>query len=212
MPRCTGCAAFTPEAPRRKPTGADGSAFEGAELLGVEAAAQLHAFAQDTVHAWARGGALPRPPDHPELMALAGAFVTLHRAGALRGCIGHIENDLSIREAAGRMAVAAARDDPRFPPLGAGELEWLTVEVTVLMPPLPTRPDEVVPGRDGVIVRRAGRLGVLLPQVAAEMGWGRVELLDGVCRKAGLAAVSWRDAGTEILTFRAQVIAERDAP
>jgi hypothetical protein len=178
----------------------------GGTVLDPAAAVALHAFAQATVRAWARGEPLPPVPDHPALQRHTGAFVSLHRDGALRGCIGHLEDDLSLAEVTGRMAVAAARADPRFAPVDRRELEGLTVEISVLSPPELATPEEVMPGRDGVLVRRGGRQGLLLPQVAPEMGWGRLDLLEGVCRKAGLARGAWRDPATELLTFKAQVI------
>lgn len=185
----------------------DAGAVAGeAPPLDPEAAARLQGFARDTVFAWVRGEELPPLPDDPGLQARAGAFVSLHRGGALRGCLGHLEDDLSVAEVTARMAVSAACDDPRFPPVAPGELDGLTVEVSVLTPPQRARPEDVVPGRDGVIVRLAGCQGVLLPQVATEMGWGHVDLLDAVCHKAGLPKSAWRDQGTELLTFRAQVI------
>jgi AmmeMemoRadiSam system protein A len=104
------------------------------------------------------------------------------------------------------MAVAAARDDPRFPPLGADELDDLEIEVSVLTPLVRAQAADVVPGRDGVMVGRGGRSGVLLPQVAAHHGWDRERLLSEVCRKAGLPRDAWREEGTELQVFQAQVI------
>lgn len=139
-----------------------------------------------------------------------GAFVSLHLRGELRGCIGHLVSSRPLGEVVRDMAVAAARDDPRFPPLRAEELEGLDVEVSVLTTPVPARAEDVEPGRHGLIVRRGGYQGVLLPQVATEQGWDRDTFLAMTCRKAGLPALAWREPRTELLVFEAQVI--RDEP
>jgi AmmeMemoRadiSam system protein A len=157
------------------------------------------------VVAWARGEELPPRPDIPDLPR-AGVFVTLYRRGELRGCIGHLEGSRPLVELVQDMAVAAARDDPRFPVVAADELDDITVEVSFMTPPVPARPEEVVPGRHGVIVRRGRSQGVLLPKVAAEMGWSREQLLEGVCRKAGLPTGAWREAPTRLEVFEAQVV------
>ena len=133
-------------------------------------------------------------------------FVTIYCHGELRGCLGNLEGARPVAELVQQMAVAAARDDPRFPPLTAAELDDVTVEVSLLTEPVPARAEDVVAGRHGVIVRRGRMQGVLLPKVAVEMGWGREQLLAGVCRKAGLPKHAWRESGTQLLVFEAQVI------
>jgi len=160
------------------------------------------------VAALARGEALPVPGADP--VRGRGAFVSLHRHGELRGCIGHLVSDRPLAEVVRDMAVAAARDDPRFPPLRADELEGLNVEVSVLTPPVSARAEDVEPGRHGLIVRRGASQGVLLPQVAVEQGWDRETFLAMTCRKAGLPPEAWRDARTDLRVFEAQVI--RDDP
>jgi len=162
------------------------------------------------VTAWVHGRRVNAPPVLGDLPR-CGAFVSLHRHGALRGCIGHVEGDRPLAELVGEMAVAAASQDPRFPPVSEDELDGLTVEVSILSPPVPARPEAVVPGEHGVILRRGGRMGVFLPQVATEQGWDRPTLLAMLCRKAGLPEDSWRDPGVRLEVFRAQVVHE-DAP
>jgi len=147
-----------------------------------------------------------------------GVFVTLkrHPSGDLRGCIGYPLPVFPLGEAIPRAALAAAVDDPRFPPVLAGELERITIEVSVLTVPEPiraTRPDEIVRavevGRDGLIVEGLGSSGLLLPQVAPEQGWGPEELLDGTCEKAGLSAGAWRDLRVRVKRFEAEIFTER---
>lgn len=187
----------------------DGPVVAEPALLSPSALDALLALARATVEAAVRGGRLPPLPGLPELEEARGVFVSLHRKGALRGCLGHMEPDLAVAEAVRRMAVASTRDDPRFPPVEPDELAGLEVEVSVLSPSVRIRPEDVVPGRDGLIVQRGPRMGVLLPQVAVEQRWDRVAFLRGVCRKAGLPVESWRDAATELYAFRAQVVPAR---
>lgn len=140
-----------------------------------------------------------------------GAFVTLHRDGELRGCIGHMAEDTPLCEVVVDMALAAAFQDHRFPPLAAAELPRCTVEISALTPLRPVRaPDDIVVGRDGVVLRKAGRSAVFLPQVATEQGWDRDTLLAQLARKAGLPPDAWR-AGAEFLTFQAEVFGEAPA-
>lgn len=110
------------------------------------------------------------------------------------------------------MAIAAAQDDPRFAPVESGELADLTVEISVLSEParsvLPVDPARIVVGRDGVLVRRGGHAGLLLPQVAVEHRWDSEALLAGACRKADLPPAAWREPGTEVFTFQADVFGE----
>jgi uncharacterized protein (TIGR00296 family) len=146
-----------------------------------------------------------------------GAFVTLRRypSGALRGCIGFPRGTLPLRRAVPEAALAAARDDPRFRPVGPEELGAVTVEVSILSPPEPLpegspadRLAAVRVGRDGLIVEGFGTSGLLLPQVAPEQGWDAEALLDGTCEKAGLPPGSWRDRRVRVYRFRADVCAE----
>ena len=110
-----------------------------------------------------------------------------------------------------RMAVSAATADPRFPPVAPEELCELRIEISVLSEPMRVDPPDaarVQPGRDGVIVRRSGRQGLLLPQVATEFDWGPEALLAAACRKAGLAAEAWREAESELYVFQADIFGE----
>ena len=157
--------------------------------------------------AWVRGERVPAPPALHGLPR-CGVFVSLHRHGALRGCIGHVVGDQPLGVLVGEMALAAAREDPRFPPLAADELPDLELELSLLSPPREARPDEVVPGTHGVVLRQRGRLGVFLPQVAAEQHWDRDTLLAELSRKAGLPPDAWRDPSSRLEVFTAQRVGE----
>jgi AmmeMemoRadiSam system protein A len=148
--------------------------------------------------------------DDPVFHEKLGAFVTLHRDGDLRGCIGIIEPVLPLVQTIREMAVSAAFRDPRFSPLQAREFSLIDIEISVLSP-ISVIQDEkdVVVGRDGLIISRGGRRGLLLPQVATEYGWDAVTFLQHTCHKAGLAADAWHEQGTVIERFSAVVFGEK---
>jgi AmmeMemoRadiSam system protein A len=139
-------------------------------------------------------------------------FVTITARGALRGCIGHIAADRELGAVVRDMTVAAARDDPRFPPVEPDELPDLALEISVLTEAAPVVPPvdpaRIAVGRDGVMVRRGRNAALLLPQVARDHQWGVDALLAATCRKAGLPAEAWREPGTELFTFQADVFGE----
>ena len=139
-----------------------------------------------------------------------GVFVTLHRRGALRGCIGYIEGFKPLQQAVGEMARAAAFGDPRFDPVSAAELAELDVEISVLTP-LRRMADrsEIKIGEHGLYIRKGPRSGLLLPQVATDYNWDRYEFLDQTCRKAGLPAGAWKEGAT-IYIFSAQIFNESE--
>ena len=152
---------------------------------------------------------VPAPFASEALAATCGAFVTLHKGGRLRGCIGHLSSDRPLTETVSEVAVSSAFDDPRFPPVTEEEAPRLSIEISVLSPFREiSDPREVVVGTHGILMRRGGRSGLLLPQVATEQGWDREEFLDHTCLKAGLPMGSWRESGTHIEVFSAFVFGE----
>jgi AmmeMemoRadiSam system protein B/AmmeMemoRadiSam system protein A len=137
-----------------------------------------------------------------------GAFVTLTKAGDLRGCIGFIQPVLPLGRAVIRTAIYAATEDPRFPPLTASELKGLRVEISVLTPAREiTDPRLVKVGTHGLIVEKDGYSGVLLPQVPVEFGWDRETFLGEACLKAGLPRDAWKH-GAKLSVFEAIVFHE----
>lgn len=135
-----------------------------------------------------------------------GSFVTLNEGGALRGCIGTIIAREPLYLNVWNMARAAAFNDPRFPPLQAGEWGQVKMEISVL--DQPTRcpdVDQIVIGRDGLILSYQGRSGVFLPQVPVEQGWNLDQYLNNLCFKAGVPAGSWNRPGAEIFWYQALV-------
>jgi AmmeMemoRadiSam system protein A len=138
-----------------------------------------------------------------------GAFVTLHKHGKLRGCIGRVAAIAPLDETVREMAMAAALQDPRFAPVEPAELELLALEISVLSPMREVGPHEVVVGRDGMMISHNGRRGLLLPQVAVHWRWSREMFLAQTCMKAGLPPDQWM-RGAKIETFTAEVFAEQE--
>lgn len=142
-----------------------------------------------------------------EFPEASGAFVTLKRGGRLRGCIGTLHCERPLPEEVRRVAVSAAREDPRFSPLTAAELQDLEIEVSVLGPlePIdPSDPSAFEIGRHGLVAEQGRRRGLLLPQVATEWNWDRETFLAQTCAKAGLPLDAWR-RGATIYRFEAVV-------
>jgi len=165
-----------------------------------EAIAAFVGAAPAAVHAHA--GVLARP---------GGAFVTLHKGGELRGCIGHIGSTEPLGSVVPRCAVSASSSDPRFPPLAPDELEAIDIEISLLGPLEPIAgPQDIVVGRHGLIVERGRHRGLLLPQVAEEWHWDADSFLAHTCEKAGLPRDAWKK-DAEIWRFEAEVFGEGGA-
>jgi len=135
----------------------------------------------------------------------AGAFVSFHSGGELRGCIGYLEAGPPLGDVVPRCAVAAATDDPRFEPVRPGELDGCVIEISVLGPIAPvTDTAGIVVGRHGLVVEDGWRRGLLLPQVAVEHHWDRDTFLARTCGKAGLPPDAWK-RGARVSLFEAEV-------
>ena len=186
---------------------------EAADPVGALDAADkalLLRLARETVTRFLKTGTVPLPRGgSARLLRESGAFVTLKSHGELRGCIGRIQPDGPLIRLVGSLALESAFRDSRFKPVSVGELQDIAIEVSVLTPLAPVAsPDDVKPGRDGVVLRVGDRSAVFLPQVATEQGWNRTELLDNLALKAGLSPGAWRDRRAALLTFRADVFDE----
>ena len=145
-------------------------------------------LARRSVEAWVRKRQVIRPPEAltPEMAERAGTFVSLHRHGQLRGCIGTIEPvHANVAQEIIENAIAAATHDWRFSPVEPEELDDLDVKVDVLTPPEPIAgPEELEPRRYGVIVQSGSRRGLLLPDLE---GVDTVEYQVDIARqKAGI--------------------------
>jgi uncharacterized protein len=163
----------------------------------------------------------PSPKELARFPGERGVFVTLLSTEGggrtLRGCIGFPYPVMQLGEAVAEAAVAAASEDPRFPPLQPSELSRTAIEVSVLTVPAeincPDRrelPGKVTIGKDGLIASSGRFSGLLLPQVAVEYRMGPDEFLSNACVKAGLDPEAWLDPAVHILSFQADVFAEDD--
>ncbi|HSR13350.1 MAG TPA: AmmeMemoRadiSam system protein A, partial [Thermodesulfobacteriota bacterium] len=122
------------------------------------------------------------------------------------GCIGTIQPSKPLYQVIGDMAAAAAFEDSRFEPLGAGELKDLDIEISVLTPLERMKdPGEIEIGKHGLYVKKGFYSGLLLPQVATDFKWDRETFLEETCRKAGLPKDAWKGKGTEIYLFSADI-------
>ena len=168
----------------------------------------LLGLARRSLEASVRGEKRTRPPEvPPRLESPAGAFVTLHEKGHLRGCIGYIQATHPLVRTVMEAAEAAALHDPRFPPVQPAELPDVKLEISVLSPFRAVRPEEIQVGVHGLMITQLHARGLLLPQVALEHHWDRERFLEETCRKAGLPADAWR-SGATIEAFTAEVFGE----
>ncbi len=192
--------------------GRDAPPDEQVKSLSVTEKKELLMIARNSIASFVRTGKAPQvTTKDPRLNEVEGAFVTIRKAGALRGCIGNIIGQQPLYETVRDMAVAASSQDPRFTPVTAQELKDIDVEVSVLSKPRRVKDaSEIQLHKHGVIVSQGFRQGVFLPQVADETGWNKEEFLSELCaQKAGLPADAWKDPNTALYVFTADVFSEK---
>lgn len=167
-------------------------------------------FAREVIARAAHGAATEQPPPPTDSRPHGGVFVTLHKFGRLRGCMGTLDSQASLADAIRHAAFCAATQDPRFQPVAPAELSDLEIEVSILSDPQPMGDlASLQIGQHGVLVRRGLQRGLFLPQVALEHHFDKETFLSRCCaEKAGLAADAWRDPTTEVLLFTTEVLRE----
>jgi len=173
---------------------------------------ELLRIAREVLAAHLNGGD-PRPihSDLPNLLHRLGAFVSLHKQGELRGCIGHLVPDQPLFQIVKIAAISAATQDFRFSPLRLEEMAEIDIEISVLSPFREVKDlQEIHVGRHGLMVSQAQHRGLLLPQVAIEYSWNRETFLSHTCLKAGLPPDAWMSESVKIEVFSAQVFGERE--
>jgi len=181
------------------------SPHDRADLLDIAKRSVETAVKQHKLYDLPGGGAAG-----PESFRQArGAFVTLKEHGELRGCIGYITPVKSLVETVRDVAAFAAVEDRRFQPVSQGELGLLEYEISVLSPlRRVTDVKQIKVGRDGLLIKKGGSEGVLLPQVPTEQRWDRATFLQQVCLKAGLPPSAWQDDDSDLFMFSALVFGE----
>ena len=188
-------------------------ANEEGDMLTKEEKEKLLKLARESITYYLRHGKrLFVEEKDPILCEERGVFVTLHKNGQLRGCIGNMKGKgplyLTIRD----MAVEAAIGDPRFPAVELDEMKDIDIEISVLSPIEKIGdPEKIEMGKHGVIVRDGLRSGVYLPQVATETGWTREEFMSSLCgQKAGMDSNAWKTGECDIYVFTAEVFGEKE--
>lgn len=153
------------------------------------------------------------PPSYTDcsetLLKNAGAFVTLHKFGELRGCIGYVEAVKPLIETIIEVAPKSALDDPRFMAVSEDEIEDLQIEISVLTPMKEIKDvNEIEVGEHGIMMEKGYNRGLLLPQVATEYNWDRETFLNQTARKAGLPYNEWKKGDVRIFIFSAEIFNE----
>ncbi|MCB9757472.1 MAG: AmmeMemoRadiSam system protein B [Candidatus Omnitrophica bacterium] len=182
-------------------------------VLNLEQKKQLLTLARQTIENYVTEHKVKNIQiDDARLSYPQGAFVTIHKNGQLRGCIGHIVSDEPLQKTVRDMAIAAATQDPRFSAVRAEELKSIDLEISVLSRPWRIKDiGEIQMGVHGVIISKGRAHGVFLPQVATETQWSKEKFLSELCsQKANLPANCWQDPATHIEIFTADVFGERE--
>jgi uncharacterized protein len=184
------------------------SLIEGAELVRLARVA-VEKYLQESI--------IIKSEKH--MLEKAGVFVTLNYVTSskkeyLRGCIGFPLPEKPLYQGVVEAAIAAATEDPRFPPLDRQELNNIVFEVSVLTSPqqISVSPaeygKEIEIGRDGLILHWRFGSGLLLPQVPVELKWNVEEYLANICYKAGAPPDVWLDPSSKLYRFQAVVFKE----
>ena len=157
-------------------------------------------LAKETVESYIGEGKTPQPGElTPEMRERAGVFVSLHKHGQLRGCIGTFEpKEKNVAEEIIANAISSSTGDPRFPPVTVSELDDLEYSVDILTKPEPVIDmNQLDHKKYGVIVESGWKKGLLLPDLE---GVDSVEEQIAICRlKAGI------QAGEPVKLYRFQV-------
>jgi AmmeMemoRadiSam system protein B/AmmeMemoRadiSam system protein A len=188
------------------------------ETLPAQDREALLRLARTTIEArLVEGAEVDRPRQvSPVFNEMRGCFVTLHKQGQLRGCIGTIEPTCSLIECVERNAKNAAFSDPRFPALSEKELKEIDVEISVLSVPEALRfkdgedlKGQLEPNVHGVILSRGMHRSTFLPQVWKQLP-EKEKFLEHLCLKGGMSATAWQEPKTKVEVYTAEVFGELD--
>lgn len=186
-------------------------------LISLIEGADLIRLARTAVEKYLQESVIIKPDQ--DVLDKAGIFVTLNylttsKEEQLRGCIGFPLPEKKLYESVIEAAIAAATQDPRFPPVHTQELDNIIFEISILTPPeeIKAKPAdyeyEIKLGRDGLILHCRFGSGLLLPQVPVELKWDVEEYLANICYKAGAPSDAWLDPTSKLYKFQAIVFKE----
>ncbi|MBF0211039.1 MAG: AmmeMemoRadiSam system protein A [Desulfamplus sp.] len=143
-----------------------------------------------------------------------GTFVTIHINKKLRGCIGSLETQESVKEGIKENAISAAFHDPRFPPLTQEEFDKSHLEISILSKPVKLKYSnsddllsKLIPKVHGVIIKKGGARATFLPQVWQQLH-DKESFLSNLCRKAGLSSDDWKSGALDVMTYTVQYFEE----
>ncbi len=153
---------------------------------------------------------IPLDPPTDHFAQPRGAFSSLYLRGELRGCVGYVLAVSPVYRAVADTARAAAFEDTRFHPVTLPEARDLEIELSILSAPQPIAAETIEIGRHGLLITKAGRRGLLLPQVPTERNWDRKTFLEQTCRKAGLPVDAWQNGAT-IEAFTAEIFRDKES-
>jgi hypothetical protein len=180
-------------------------------LLTNDEKTKLLSIARNTIQEYVSTGKvskLDKKDYEGNLSRNCGAFVTLHKHGKLRGCIGHFGEDIPLYEVIQMMSIASASKDYRFPKVSFEEFDSIEIEISVLTPMRKIKSnDEIQLGKHGIYIKSGSKGGTFLPQVANDTGWSLDEFL-GHCSqdKVGIGWDGWKKA--DIYIYEAIVFSE----
>jgi uncharacterized protein len=184
-------------------------------MLSIDQGKNAIDFSRDVLSATVNNNPIPKRPLPAIFEEFHGVFTTLHTypSHLLRGCIGIPEPVMRLKEALIESAQSVTRD-PRFPMLKSSELDHIIVEITILTKPeiIDAKKEDllenIVVGRDGLIIEQGFFKGLLLPQVPVEQNWDKKTFVEHTCLKAGLPSDAWMDEKTIIKKFTGQIFSE----
>ena len=158
------------------------------------------------------GNLIQFPTEIPELLEMRAVFVTLRNRdhGDLRGCLGQSKPRYPLIEAVAKTVISSAVDDTRFPSLTLDELPDLFIEINVLSPLAPSKPEDVKIGKHGLMINKGSKGAIFLPEVAVSNGWDLHTFLEELCRKANLSEGSWHDCEAELYVFESEAWDENE--
>ncbi|MDF1592575.1 MAG: AmmeMemoRadiSam system protein A [Desulfobacterales bacterium] len=160
-----------------------------------------------------------KPKDiSPLLKEKRGCFVTLHKCGSLRGCIGTIDPTTALISSVEENAINAAFRDPRFSPLEREEINAIDIEISVLTVPREIKfrdsedlKKQIIPGVHGVILSQGYRRSTFLPQVWEQLP-KKEDFLEHLCLKGGMSRSAWQDTHTRVEVYEAEYFSEKQLP